>query len=273
MVPRNLLPAGRTADYIITGVWSQKAIKEAKAIGQVHSAFDGAARGVPPDSVRLGDQLLRRSGVRAPHHQQHDLWHAVALGAAGSRRARHSSPTPRATCSAARSTCRSTALIYAGAQKNLGPSGVVLVIIRDDLLDRAPTSVPPILQYKTHAKEKSLYNTPNTFGVYLMGEVFKWIKAGGGLDAMARRNAREGEAALRHHRQQRLLARYRRRRQPLAHERLLPGGDRGAGGQVLQGSHGGRPRRAQGPSRRRAACARASTMRARCRRSRRWLDS
>ena len=79
-------------------------------------------------------------------------------------------------------------LIYAGAQKNLGPSGVVLVIIRDDLIERGPKSLPTMLQYRTHAAEKSLYNTAPTFGIYVMGEVFKWIQSQGGLAAMAEHN-------------------------------------------------------------------------------------
>jgi len=85
-------------------------------------------------------------------------------------------------------------LIYAGAQKNLGPSGVVLVIIRDDLVEAGPKTLPTMLQYRTHSAEKSLYNTPPTFGIYVMGEVFKWIQGQGGLAAMAEHN--ESKARL-----------------------------------------------------------------------------
>ena len=83
---------------------------------------------------------------------------------------------------------RKYGLIYAGAQKNLGPSGVTVVIVRKDLVERATTSLPTMLQYRTHAKEKSMYNTPPTFGIFVMAEVFEWIKANGGLAAMAERN-------------------------------------------------------------------------------------
>jgi phosphoserine aminotransferase len=83
---------------------------------------------------------------------------------------------------------RKYGIIYAGAQKNLGPSGVVLVIIRDDLVESGSKSIPTMLQYRTHAAENSLYNTPPTFGIYVMGEVFKWIQAEGGLQAMAQHN-------------------------------------------------------------------------------------
>jgi phosphoserine aminotransferase len=85
-------------------------------------------------------------------------------------------------------------LVYAGAQKNLGPSGVVLVIIRDDLVEAGPKTLPTMLQYRTHAAEKSLYNTPPTFGIYVMGEVFKWIQQEGGLEAMEEHN--RAKAAL-----------------------------------------------------------------------------
>jgi phosphoserine aminotransferase len=188
MVPYNLLLAGRTADYIVTGVWSQKAIKEAKAIGQVHSAYDGAAT-----AFRAIPQAGEISYSADPAYV-----HITTNNTIYGTQWRAEPPVPgNAPLIADTSSdmfsrpidVSKYGLIYAGAQKNLGPSGVVLVIVREDLLDRVPASVPTILQYRTHAKEHSLFNTPNTFGVYLMGEVFKWIQAEGGLDAMARKNA------------------------------------------------------------------------------------
>jgi phosphoserine aminotransferase len=83
---------------------------------------------------------------------------------------------------------RTYGLVYAGAQKNLGPSGVVLVIIRDDLIEAGAKDLPTMLQYRTHSAENSLYNTPPTFAIYFMGEVFKWIQSQGGLAAMAEHN-------------------------------------------------------------------------------------
>jgi phosphoserine aminotransferase len=82
-------------------------------------------------------------------------------------------------------------LIYAGAQKNLGPSGLTLVIIRKELLARAPGTLPTMLSYKVHDENGSLYNTPNTFGVYLLGLTMKWLRSLGGLEAVAARNARK----------------------------------------------------------------------------------
>ena len=85
------------------------------------------------------------------------------------------------------------AVIYAGAQKNLGPSGVTLVIIRNDLIERGRSDLPTMLQYRTHSKNDSMYNTPPTFGIYLMGLVFKWLKSNGGLAAMEQRNRAKAE--------------------------------------------------------------------------------
>ncbi|MGH9398913.1 MAG: 3-phosphoserine/phosphohydroxythreonine transaminase, partial [Thermoanaerobaculia bacterium] len=85
------------------------------------------------------------------------------------------------------------ALIYAGAQKNLAPAGTTLVIVREDMLARSPKSLPTMLDYNTHAKEKSLYNTPAVFAIYIMRLVMKWILAQGGLPAMARQNAEKAK--------------------------------------------------------------------------------
>ena len=104
---------------------------------------------------------------------------------------RRSCATPRRTCSASRSTSAKYGLIYAGAQKNLGPAGVTLVIVRDDLVGKAPASVPTMLNYATHAKEKSLYNTPPCLPIYLVGLVMKWLTGNGGLSAMGAVNERK----------------------------------------------------------------------------------
>ncbi len=106
---------------------------------------------------------------------------------------------------------RKYGLIYAGAQKNLGPSGVTLVIIRDDLVEAGPKTLPTMLQYRTFAADKSMYNTPPTFGIYIMGEVFKWIKAQGGLAAMAEHNEAKAQAAVRSPRQRATSSAERRR--------------------------------------------------------------
>ncbi len=103
-----------------------------------------------------------------------------------------SSATPRRTCSAGRSTSRRHALIYAGAQKNMGPAGVTVVIIRDDLLARSPgKTLPTMLNYAVHAENKSLYNTPPAFAVYALGLVMKWLLDAGRPAAIAKVNERK----------------------------------------------------------------------------------
>jgi phosphoserine aminotransferase len=188
MVPMNLLPAGRVADYIITGVWSQKAIKEAKPIGAVHPVFDGAA-----EEYRRIPSARELSWSADPAYV-HLTTNNTIFGTQWRAEPALPGNAPLVADTSSDMFSRPIdvskyGLIYAGAQKNLGPSGVVLVIVREDLLELAPATLPTVLQYRVHAKERSLYNTPNTFGVYLMGEVFRWIQDQGGLDAMGRRNA------------------------------------------------------------------------------------
>jgi phosphoserine aminotransferase len=193
MIPMNLLAAGQTADFLVTGVWSQKALKEAKGIGGTHVAVTGE----PGGFTRIPDLAeIRHSAAPAYVHLTTNntiygtQWPAEPPVPAGV-------PLIADTSSDMFSRpidASKYALIYAGAQKNLGPSGVALVIIRDDLVERGSATIPLILQYRTHAKERSLYNTPSTFGVYMMGKVFKWVLANGGLAGMQQRN--EEKAAL-----------------------------------------------------------------------------
>lgn len=193
MIPMNLLAAGQTADFLVTGVWSQKALKEAKGIGATHVAVTGE----PGGFTRIPDLAeIRHSAAPAYVHLTTNntiygtQWTAEPPVPAGV-------PLIADTSSDMFSRpidVAKYALIYAGAQKNLGPSGVALVIIRDDLVERGSTTIPLILQYRTHAKERSLYNTPSTFGIYMMGKVFKWVLANGGLAGMQQRN--EEKAAL-----------------------------------------------------------------------------
>jgi len=187
MVPMNLLPAGGTADYLNTGVWSQKAIKEAKLVGKVHVAATGEATNF--DRIPAASEIRYSEKPAYVHLTTNNTifgtqWRAEPAVPAGV-------PLIADTSSDMYSRpieVGKYGLIYAGAQKNLGPSGVVLVIVRDDLVEAGPKTLPTMLQYRTHAAEKSLYNTPPTFGIYVMGEVFKWIQAEGGLAAMAQRN-------------------------------------------------------------------------------------
>lgn len=192
MVPMNLLMAGGTADYIDTGSWSSKAIKEAKKVGTVNVAAstkaDGYTRLPSPNELQL------TPGAAYVHMTSNNTIFGTQW------------PAPPDTGDAPL-VCDASSdifsrpldvsrygLIYAGAQKNLGPSGVTLVIIRDDLLRRSTDALPSMLNYTAHADNNSLYNTPNTFGIYLLGLTVKWLRAQGGLAAIAEVNARKAGA-------------------------------------------------------------------------------
>ncbi|HET6837527.1 MAG TPA: 3-phosphoserine/phosphohydroxythreonine transaminase, partial [Gemmatimonadales bacterium] len=192
-VPMNLLRADRTADYLVTGVWSQKAVKEAKPIGKVHIAASSESTNF--DRIPQPGEIKYSSSPVYVHITTNNTifgtqWRAEPTIPAGV-------PLIADTSSDMYSRpidIRKYGIIYAGAQKNLGPSGVVLVIIRDDLIEAGAKDLPTMLQYRTHSAENSLYNTPPTFGIYFMGEVFKWIKSQGGLASMAEHN--ESKARL-----------------------------------------------------------------------------
>jgi phosphoserine aminotransferase len=192
MVPMNLLPKGATADYLVTGVWSQKAVKEAKMLGRVHEAASSADQNfsyIPPSTA------IRYSERPA---YVHITTNNTIYGTQWPSEPGIPDGVPLIADTSSDMFSRPIdvskyGLIYAGAQKNLGPAGVVLVIVRDDLVEAGPKDLPVMLQYRTHAAEKSMYNTPNTFGIYLMGQVFKWIREIGGLRAMAEINAEKAK--------------------------------------------------------------------------------
>jgi phosphoserine aminotransferase len=193
MVPMNLLGPDRTADYLVTGMWSQKAVKEAKPLGKVHIAASSEATNF--------DRIPKASEIR--YSPSPSYVHITTNNTIFGTQWRTEPSVPGGVPLMADTSSdmysrpidiRKYGVIYAGAQKNLGPSGVVLVIIRDDLVEAGSKSLPTMLQYRTHAAEKSMYNTPPTFGIYVMGEVFKWIQARGGLAAMAEHN--EAKARL-----------------------------------------------------------------------------
>jgi phosphoserine aminotransferase len=193
MVPMNLLGPDQTADYLLTGVWSQKAVKEAKLLGKVHLAASSEATNF--DRIPRSDEIRYSAGPGYVHLTTNN----TIYGTQWPREPEVPSGVPlvadiSSDIYSRPIEIRKYGLVYAGAQKNLGPSGVVLVIIRDDLVERGPKTLPTMLQYRTHAAEKSLYNTPPTFGIYVMGEVFKWIEGQGGLSAMKEQN--EAKARL-----------------------------------------------------------------------------
>jgi phosphoserine aminotransferase len=192
MIPMNFLPREGSADYIITGSWGKKALKEAKREGSVNVAAttaDGGFTRVPgQDELKLDPKaayvhFTTNETIEGVEWKQEPETGDVPLVAdASSDILSHVIPVEK------------YALIYAGAQKNMGPSGVTLVIIRDDLLERIPDGLHTMLDFRTHVQNKSLYNTPNTWGIYIINLVCKWLQEKGGLPAMQREN--EAKAQL-----------------------------------------------------------------------------
>ena len=185
MVPMNLLPAGKTADYLVTGVWSQKAVVEGRRAGNIHIAASSEDRNFC--------YIPRSQSYSAAPAYVHFTSNNTIFGTQFATEPEAPTGIPLVCDASSDIFCRPISvskygLIYAGAQKNLGPSGVTLVIIRNDLVEAGPRDLATMLQYRTHAEEHSLYNTPPTFGIYIMGLVFKWIKKHGGLAAIEQRN-------------------------------------------------------------------------------------
>ena len=189
MVPMNLMTGGAPADYIITGGWAQKALKEAQKVGTVNVAASTESENFA--RIPRQDELQLTPDAAYVHFTSNNTlfgteWKGEpAVG---------SVPLVCDTSSDMLSRpidFSKYGLIYAGAQKNLGPSGVTLVIIREDLLARSAKSLPTMLNYAVHVENGSMYNTPNTFGIYLMGLVVRWALAQGGLAEVAKRNERK----------------------------------------------------------------------------------
>lgn len=186
MIPLNLLPAGATADYILTGAWSEKALEEAQKLGQARvagSTREENYKRIPTASeLTIGDQpaYVHLTSNNTIFGTQWATFPDVG-----------DAPLIADMCSDILSRpidANRFAMIYAGAQKNMGPAGVTVVIMRQSLIDRAPKSLPAILSYATHAKNNSLYNTPPAFAVYMTNLVLGWLEAQGGLAAVEQVN-------------------------------------------------------------------------------------
>jgi phosphoserine aminotransferase len=189
MVPMNLLPEGGSADYIVTGVWGQKAVKEAKRVGTVKIAGSTEAE----EFKRLPAQSELKLDPNAAYvhmtsnntiygtefHWLPETGNVPLVSDMSSDIFSRPFDVPR------------HALIYAGAQKNLAPAGVTLVIIREDMLKRSPASLHTMLSYAVHAENQSLYNTPPVFAIYVMRLVMTWLRKNGGLEAVDKSNERK----------------------------------------------------------------------------------
>ena len=192
MVPLNLLTAGTTADYIVSGAWAQKAVKEAQRVGSVHVAASTESENF--SRVPRQDELQLTPNAAYVHFTTNNtLFGTESTG----EPAVGDVPLVADTSSDMFSRPIDVAkygLIYAGAQKNLGPSGVTLVVIREDLLVRSTKALHTMMNYAVHAENGSMYNTPPCFGIYLMGRVMKWALAQGGLAAIGVTNDRKAAA-------------------------------------------------------------------------------
>jgi len=173
MVPMNLLPAGGSADYVVTGAWSQKAVKEAKRVGGVKVAASTESENftrVPQQS-----ELTLDPNAAYVHYTTNNTifgteFHYVPDAGTVPLVADASSDIFSGPIDVSK-----FGLIYAGAQKNLAPAGVTLVIVRDDLLRRTPATLATMLQYGVHVEHKSMYNTPPVFAIYVMRLVLAWL--------------------------------------------------------------------------------------------------
>jgi phosphoserine aminotransferase len=187
MIPMNFRPAGASADYIVSGTWSKKAFKESQKLGTAKAAANLEADNfnhLPAQSeLKLDPQAVYL------HFTSNETIHGVEY---------FTEPTPPAgvplICDASSDfisrpiDVTKYAMLYAGAQKNAGPAGVVVCIIRDDLIGKVPANLPNLLDYKILAEENSLLNTPPCWSVYIVGLVLKWAKGLGGLQAIEQRN-------------------------------------------------------------------------------------
>lgn len=186
MIPMNFLQEDQKASYVLSGSWSEKAFKEAKLFGtpvEAASTKENKYRNIPAlADIKFNEEdaylhITSNNTIYGTQWKEFPETGNVPLVADMSSDIL-SKPVD----------VSKFGLIYAGAQKNLGPSGVTVVIIRKDLLEKANVNIPTMLKYSTHADSNSLYNTPPTFGIYMLGEVLKWVESKGGVAEIAKHN-------------------------------------------------------------------------------------
>ena len=184
MLPMNFLAAGQTADYVDTGEWAVKAIKEAKRFGNIQVAGtskDTNYNAIPKNPTFSGG--ARYAHITTNNTIEGTQWHGLPDTGGAPLTADMSSDI-----FAVRRDFSRFALLYAGAQKNAGPAGVTIVVVRRDFLATATKDVPSMLSYLIQAEKESLYNTPPVFPIYVVNLVLKWIQENGGIAAMDARN-------------------------------------------------------------------------------------
>ena len=191
MVPLNLMPPKNKADYIVTGSWAEKAVKEGKRVGTVNIAATTKSENytripsqselkLDPDAAYV--HFTSNNTIYGTEWRNEPEVGNVPLVCDASSDFLHK-----------KLDMNKYGLIYAGAQKNIGPAGVTVVIIRKDLLERSQDSLHTYMNYKIHVENESMYNTPTTYGIYIAGLVFKWLLNMGGLDEMYKRNVEKAK--------------------------------------------------------------------------------
>jgi len=187
MIPMNFLAADQTAGYVLTGSWSEKALKEAKKMGKtavIATTDENNYRSIPKQNeIILPKDTLSYLHITSNNTIFGTQWHQYPELDGVDLIADMSSDILSKKIDVSKFS-----MIYAGAQKNLGPSGVTLVILKKELLDRIPDQLPTMLDYRTHVKSNSLYNTPPTFGIYMLSLVLEWVKTQGGLEGIEQKN-------------------------------------------------------------------------------------
>lgn len=190
MIPMNLLGAGKKASYLNTGTWAKKAIKEAKLFGDIDVAFsseEASFNRVPSD-----DEYQVAADAEYLYYVSNNTIYGTQFASAPKTE-------KMLVCDMSSDILsrpvdvKKYGIIFAGAQKNLGPAGVTVVIVRDDLLERTPAGTPTMLSYGTHAEKGSMFNTPPCFSVYIVGEVLKWLKKLGGVEAIEKINIKKAK--------------------------------------------------------------------------------
>jgi len=191
MIPLNLLGDKDTADYLNTGMWSKKAIAEAKRYCNVNIAADTSDNGFT--TVPTQESLKLNPDAAYVHYTPNETIGGVEFDYIPDTGDVPLIADMSSTILSRPLDVSKFGMIYAGAQKNIGPAGLTIVIIRDDLLGKAAENTPAMFNYATHADNDSMYNTPPTYSWYMAGLVFEWIKERGGLEAVAEVNKRKAE--------------------------------------------------------------------------------
>jgi phosphoserine aminotransferase len=191
MVPMNFLGNGRSCDMVVSGSWAKKALSDAQKLGTVNVLFDGAQGNYT--SLPAPDEVEPHGDASYLHITSNET-----IGGLQWKAFPDTGEVPlvcdmSSDIAGRRIPVEKFGLIYAGAQKNLGPAGVTLVIIHESMIEKARSGLPAYLSYATHSEKNSLYNTPPVFSIYAMNRMLTWLKAQGGIEAAEKRNEEKAQ--------------------------------------------------------------------------------